>query len=129
MAGSITVTSANVGPSLDKYTIAWVSDGAGAVSGNTFAIGTCELMQVTYKPDGGATQPSDAYDVTMTDALGVDVLGGTGANLSQSASTHHVAAVSTYFRRHLEAGNLTPVVANAGNAKGGTIVLLVRRTG
>ncbi|MCC7371652.1 MAG: hypothetical protein IT306_24755 [Chloroflexi bacterium] len=127
MAGSITVTTTQASNAIDKYSIAWVSDAAGAVSGNTFAVEAGELVQVRYIPDGGGTQPSAAYDVTMTDANGVDVLGGTGADLSQTASTVHVPAVNTYFRRTLEAGNLTPVVANAGNAKGGTIVLLVRR--
>lgn len=127
MAGSITVTTSKIGV-LTKYSIAWVSDAAGAVSGNPFNVENGEIVQVRYTPDGGGTQPSDLYDVTMTDAQSIDVLGGTGANLGNAASTYHVPAVSTYFRRTLEAGALTPVVANAGNAKGGTIVLLVRPT-
>lgn len=125
MAGSITVTTSRVG-ALSKYSIAWVSDASGDVNGNAFACVAGELVQVRYTPDGGGTQPTDLYDATMTDAQGIDVLGGTGANLSNAASTHAVPAVSTYFRRTLEAGDLTPVVAAAGNAKAGTIVLLVR---
>lgn len=129
MAGTITVTTSKAAQAIDKYAIAWVCDASGNVSANTFPVEACELIQVRYTPDGGGTQPTDLYDVTMTDANGIDVLGGTGANLSNAASTHHVPAVSTYFRRTLESGNLTPVVANAGNAKGGTIVLLVRPLG
>lgn len=127
MAGSITVTTSQASAAIDKYSIAWVSSAGGAVSANTFSVEAGELVQVWYIPDGGGTQPTDLYDVTMTDANGVDVLGGTGANLSNAAATVAVPAVSTYFRRTLEAGDLTPVVAAAGNAKGGTIVLLVRR--
>lgn len=127
MAGSITVTTTQASNAIDKYSIAWVSDASGDVSANTFAVEAGEIVQVGYIPNGGGTQPSDLYDVTMTDANGVDVLGGTGANLSQTTKTVAVPAVSTYFRRTIESGNLTPVVANAGNAKGGTIVLLVRR--
>lgn len=129
MAGTIAVTTSRAAQAIDKYSIAWVSDAAGAVSGNTFPIKACEIVQVGYVPDGGGTQPTDLYDVTMTDANGVDVLGGTGADLSNAAAKVAVPAVSTYFRRTLEAGNLTPVVAAAGNAKGGTIVLLVRPLG
>ena len=124
MAGSITVTTSKVG-GLTKYSIAWLSDASGDVSANTFGVKAGEIIQVGYIPDSGGTQPTDLYDVTMTDENGVDVLTGTGANLSNATSTVAVPAVSTYFRRTLEAGDLTPVVAAAGNAKGGTIVLLV----
>lgn len=127
MAGSITVTTTQASNAIDKYSIAWVSDASGNVSANTFAVEAGEIVQVGYIPDGGGTQPSDLYDVTMTDAQSIDVLTGTGANLSNATSTVAVPVVSTYFRRTLQAGNLTPTVANAGNAKGGTIVLLVRR--
>lgn len=126
MAGSITVTTSRLSNAVAKYSIAWVSDASGDVSANTFAVKSGELLQVRYVPDSGGTQPTDLYDVTMTDANSVDVLSGTGANLSNATSTTVVPAVSTYFRRTLEAGNLTPVVAAAGNAKGGTITLLVR---
>lgn len=127
MAGSITVTTSEVSKNVTKYSVAWLSDASGAVSGNTFAVHAGELLQVRYVPDGGGTQPSDLYDMTMTDANSIDVLTGTGANLSNATSTVAVPAVSTYFKRILEAGNLTPVLANAGNAKGGTVTLLVRR--
>lgn len=129
MAGSITVTTSRIDHPLGaitKYSIAWVSDAAGAVSGNSFNVKAGEVVQVRYIPDSGGTQPTDLYDVTMTDANSIDVLGGSGANLSNANSTVAVPAVSTYFPRLLEAGALTPVVANAGNAKGGTIVLYVR---
>lgn len=125
MAGSITVTSSKVG-NLTKYAIDWTSDAAGAVSGNTFDVEDGELVQVRYTPDSGGTQPTDLYDVTLTDPSGLDILAGGGANLSNAAASVAVPVVSTYFRRTLEAGSYTPVVAAAGNAKGGLIELLVR---
>ena len=125
MAGSITVTTSKVG-NLSKYRIAWVSDGAGAVSGNSFAVGDGILEQVRYIPDGGGTQPTDLYDVVINDANSVDVLAGGGANLSNVNTTVAVPLISTYHRRVLEAGNLTPGITNAGASKGGTIDLLVR---
>lgn len=125
MAGSITVTTSEAGK-LAKYSIAWTCDAGGAVSANTFNVMAGELVQAGYVPNSGGTQPTDLYDVTLTDPNGIDILGGTGANLSNATASVAVPAVSTYFRRMLEAGSYTPVVANAGNAKGGTIVLLVR---
>lgn len=126
MAGSITVSRTRVG-FLDKYTIAWVSDASGNVSGNSFNVEQPgELLQVQFTPDGGGTQPTNAYDLTMTDPAGFDVLGATGANLSNAASAQAVPVIGTYFRRALDAVAHTPVVANAGNAKGGTFTLLVR---
>lgn len=126
MAGSITVTTSRDANGLTKYSIAWVCDAAGAVSGNTFSVKAGELVQVGYTPNGGGTQPTDLYDVTMTDPDGADALAGTGANLSNATASKVVPVISTYFRRYLAAGSYTPVVANAGNAKGGTIDLWVR---
>lgn len=130
MAGSITVTSEELrdinGNRVWKYAIDWLSDASGDVSGNTFDLPTGELVEVAYTPDGGATAPTDAYDVTMTDPNGADTLAGTGANLSGTVATVVVPVISTYFRRFVYAGTYTPVVANAGNAKGGLIILLIR---
>lgn len=125
MAGSITVTTSKVG-ALTRYDIDWLSDASGVVSTNTFEVKTGELVEVRFTPDGGGTQPTDAYDLTIPDADGTDILAGTGANLSNAAASAVVPVISTYFRRHLTAGDLTPTIANAGNAKGGNIVLLVR---
>lgn len=127
MAGSIAVTTTQPTSRVTKYSVAWLSDASGDVSANTFAVGYGTLVQVRFIPDSGGTQPTDAYDMTITDANGVDILSGGGSNLSNATSTTAVPAVSTYFRRTLEAGNLTPVVAAAGNAKGGTVTLLIER--
>lgn len=126
VAGSITVTTSDAGAGLTKYSVAWLSDASGDVTENTFDVEAGELVQVEYVPDAGGTQPSDAYDVTLLNAAGTDLLGGGGANLSNATRTQAVPVISTYFRRTLEAGALTPTVDNAGNAKGGTLILLVR---
>jgi hypothetical protein len=46
--------------------------------------------------------------------------------LSGTVPNAAVSVISTYFRRFLVEGAVQPVVAAAGNAKGGTIELLVR---
>lgn len=127
MAGSITVTSAvaDCGVQAVKYSVDWTSDAAGAVSGNAFDMDGGEILSVTFVPDGGGTQPTDLYDVTLLDANNVDILGGLGANLSNSASSRVKPALSTYGRYMIQAGSFTPTITNAGNAKGGLIHILV----
>src|SRR5512139_2576632 len=132
MAGSITVTTSEEGSGVIKYSVAWLSDASGNVSANTFSMGSGTIVMVEFVPDSGGTQPTDLYDVTLTDAEGVNVLDdGTGsasigANLSNTAASHRVPFIGgggtvTYVRTWVHSGLFTPVVAAAGNAKGGTI--------
>lgn len=136
MAGSVTATVTQVAYSggVTKYSLAWVSDAAGAVSGNavTFKPGT--IIAVEFVPDSGGTQPSDLYDVTFLDPESVNVFddgAGTsiGANLSNTTATHKVPFIGggtvTYVRHWLQGGSYTLTVANGGNAKGGTVVVYV----
>lgn len=121
MAGSITATAADIGGSITKYTIVWTSDASGNVSANTVAVRRGRLLQAKFAPGAGGSQPTDLYDVTVADGDGVDVLAGAGANLS-NANASIVAPTAPLL---LDAGNLTPTVVNAGNAKSGTIALYV----
>lgn len=136
MAGSITVTSSEVGGAggVRKYEIAWVSDAAGAVSGNTVDMPAGTIIAVEFIPDSGATQPTDLYDVTFLDEHGVNMFddgSGTsvGANLSNVNASHKVPFIGggsvTYVRQWLHPGSYQPVVAAAGASKGGTIHIYV----
>lgn len=122
MAGSISVTT-TIDKNLRKYSCDWTSDAAGAVSGIDVPVMGGQLVQVVFTPDGGGTAPTDLYDVTLTlSGGGTDLLGGAGANASstlQVAIGADVANLPTW----VPSGNLRPVVANAGNAKGGVIDL------
>ena len=125
MAGSIT-TSVSKDGSLVKYKMDWLSDASGDVDVDAIAMVQGEIQSVHYFPDAGGTQPSDNYDLTMADSYGVDILTGTGSNLSQTTDTYAVPALSTYFKVVIEAGSYDLVIANAGNAKGGIVEVLVR---
>src|SRR5262245_28086693 len=71
---------------VQRTELAWVSASDGSVTSDPFdLIGT--IIGVEFVPDSGGTQPSDAYDFTLTDANGYDLLRGQGANLSQSTKT------------------------------------------
>ena len=132
MAGSC--TTKNIWSTYDdikKVEFTWLSDASGDVSGvgvttklNGFIAG------VRFIPDTGGTQPSDLYDVVINDTNGVDVLMGTGANCPQAVtSTTNYRTPLTPDGDKLPMCNtiLTPVISNAGNAKGGKIELDVLR--
>lgn len=135
MAGSVTATVSDVAQGLTKYSLAWLSDAAGAVSGNSVTLKSGTIVAVDFVPDGGGTQPSDLYDVTMTcDAHGPNILddgagASIGANLSNTTATHKIPMIGggavTYVRQWLHGGGYTLVVAAAGNAKGGTVNVYV----
>ncbi len=122
--GTVTVTTTNISDiRATKYSLAWVSDAGGAVSGNAQTLLPGSLMQIKFIPDGGGTAPTALYDVTLVDAAGIDYLGGTGANLSATVSTQtRVAAPLIYDAT----GTLDLVVANAGASKGGTVQLWIQ---
>jgi hypothetical protein len=121
--GTITLTSESVGSGFVKYTVAWVSDASGDVSGNAvqFDITRGALRQVQFTPDSGGTQPTDLYDATLTYS-GVDVLDGAGGDLSNSTSLIVLFDPPVFYDA---TSNLDLVISNAGNAKGGTFVLWV----
>jgi hypothetical protein len=110
-----------------KYTLVWTSDASGDVSGNTAALAVIalgDLYQIQFIPNAGGTAPTTLYDVVLNDAAGVDFLAGAGANLSATVSTV-VRPASPLL--HDGTGTLNLVVSNAGAAKGGTVILWLRR--
>jgi hypothetical protein len=125
VAGSIVVTTADRGDNVTEYSIAWTSDAAGAVTENPVAVKSGKIIGVKFIPSA-VTAPSAAYDVTVIDGESVDMVTGLGANLSATASTRSVPLVNSTEKLFFEGGNLTPTVANAGNAKLGTIILWVQ---
>ena len=121
-AGTVVVTTSDVGHGVTKYSIDWTSDAAGAVSGNAFAVTAGTIFQVEYTPDAAGTQPTDLYDATLVYANGLDLLQGSGANLS-NVTAYGPVMQALYFHDGTRTVDL--VIANAGNAKGGTVVIWV----
>ena len=105
-----------------RFQIDWTSDASGdfekTVTDPPAFFG--RIIQLETKPGSGDDQPSDLYDVTITNAMGADILDGEGANRSNSS-----AQVAFLTHSVLVAGPLTFKVANAGNAKKGTIAVLL----
>jgi hypothetical protein len=126
VAGTLVLTTADKGRGVTEYQFAWTSTAGGAVSGNTQNVKAGTIVGAKFKPGTSGSQPTDLYDVTLVDADSVDVLVGTGANLSNATTTRAVPHLSTYGKVYFEGGTLDLVVANAGSAKSGTVYLWVK---
>lgn len=129
--GTLTLTTIRVGSGrVTKFSIAWVSDGSGNVSGNSAALSGIYvgyLEQIKFVPDGGGTAPTALYDVTLVDANGNDLLAGAGADLSATASKI-VHPATPFFIDGTAGMALDLVVANAGASKGGTVNIWISAT-
>lgn len=122
MAGSIAVTTTNVGNGITKYSVAWTSDASGNVSVSSFGIRRGHIIQVKFVPTNGGVQPSASYNVTLPDADGVDLLAGKGATLSNTAATIAVPVVSSLSPAFTEDNAaIVPTVTGAGNVTNGRI--------
>ena len=75
------------------------------------------LHKVTFDPDAVGI-PDNNFDVTIKDEYGVDLLGGKGANLSNSSSTTLNCMIndSSYGKGNITEGDLALVSANTGSA-------------
>lgn len=136
MAGTVTETERKfldrAGYPVRRVSLTWVSDAAGAVSGTLSRLISGTLVKVVFVPGAGALAPTAAYDVTLLDEFGLDVLAGQGANLSETTTTATCPGVP------LKDGTTTSVVpvqvndqleirvANAGDSNGGAVHLFIR---
>ena len=104
---------------INKISNAWTSDGSGDSAEETKSVSGV-IERVVFIPGTGGDQPTAAYDVTVLDEDGIDVLAGIGANLANNADTQNVPALGTYFKVAVD-GKLTFTVANAGANNAGEI--------
>lgn len=119
MAGTTTVTI-QTNRRVKKVTWDWLSDGDGDADQAAPAV-TGEVMCLATVPDGGDTAPTNAYDITITDADGVDIMQGTAANLLTATTEVNAPTVATAVN-----GVLTLNVSSAGAANGGLAILWIR---
>jgi len=98
----------------------WTSTDAGAVVGSvtTFSYSGV-VVRASFIPDTGDTAPTTAYDMTIKDEDGIDVLGGLGADLTTSNS-YKVFGDGLGVVRN---STLTLAITNAGDANGGKVIL------
>jgi len=116
---------------LATLTLAWTSDDAtGAVSATTSTEITNQIAGkyiVLVVTDPGATAPTDDYDITITDANGVDVMGGALANRDTSNTEQILPLIGTSSGPRPVATALTLNITNAGNSKIGSVIIYLSR--
>lgn len=121
--GTATVTTSNTANGTVTYSVAWTSNASGAVSGNAFSVARGEIVQVRFVPGSSGSQPTNLYDITLVDPNSVDILNGSGADQSNTAGAYLIFNPPLF---HEASDTLDVVIANAGNAKSGTITIWVR---
>lgn len=122
MAGTATLTTSTASRTVKKYSVAWTSTAGGAVSANDFETVPGYIVRVTVVPGTGGTQPTDLYDLTITDADDLDVLGGLGANRSNATGNIFTFDPPVFVPFQ---GTLDVVIANAGASKTGRVDIFV----
>ena len=123
MAGSSVLFTESRTGSVKKIKAVWVSDDTlGTASGTTEFVYDGKVELLTTVPAAAGAAPTDNYDVTLTDADGVDVLGGGGADRDTANTEQKVSANLGV----VAASKLTLNIANAGNSRGGTVYVYIR---
>lgn len=124
--GTVTVTEER-SASVKKIVFDWLSVNGGGDAGkatkSTTYTYTGVLERAVFVPDAAATQPTNLYDVAVNDEDGHDVLCGLGADLSNAA---YVSKTPANGLGAVVNDTLSLSVTNAGNAKGGIVILYLR---
>lgn len=125
MAGSVTVVSKQVSDEVLVIQAAWTGDASDGSVPNTTVVLPQAMWLVSMLTKPGATQPTDNYDIALNDGLGVDVLGGAGANRDTANGEQVVPAVGSFNGpRFCKAGAHTLAISgNSVNSAIGTIQL------
>lgn len=120
----------NAKTGLKKVTFAWVSSATGTVTCATNSQVTAFLkglyiVRVVTNP--GATAPTDDWDATITDADGVDMMGGVLANRDTTNSEEVLPYIGGLaYGPNPIPGQITLNITNAGDSKTGTVVLYMQ---
>jgi hypothetical protein len=139
-AGTVTVTVDRYTQDVDVLTFTWTADAAdGSVpatasnvnvtgpnnypnKNRNYAIG-CAYMVVT---NPGTTAPTADYDITLTDADGVDIMGDTLADRSATLSEQVAPKVGAVYACRVMAGAITlNITNNSVNSATGTVKVYI----
>jgi hypothetical protein len=112
---------------LETITINWTAHTDGSFTDYVIPGGRVNGVLERIVVDPGATAPTAAYDVTIVDEDGVDVLGGAGANLQTATTEEKACPLGTYFLRTLANVLTLKIANNSQNGAVGKIVLYVRK--
>ena len=123
MAGAVTITE-QIYSGVNLITFSWTSDASGDATGTTTSYYDGEVLAfATIPATGSGESPSDNYDIVITDANGLDVLAGQGANRDE-ATTEYVTNQANLGC--VANSQLSIAVSNSGNVTGGVAYLWIR---
>lgn len=116
---------------MSTLTFAWTSDSSESA---TSATGTTITNQIAGKyvvavvtdPDG-TSAPTDNYDVVITDANSVDIMGGTLANRDTANSEQATPYIGASYGSRPLGGAITLTVTSAGSGNSGSVILYLSR--
>lgn len=128
ISGAETYTRNTPRESVQVITVEWTAHTDGTVTAEAIDVNPQGyVFMVVTNP--GSTAPTDNYDITLTDADGVDIMGGTLANRDEATSEQAVPAVATgiYGGRYVYTAPTLNISNNSVNGATGTVVIYVAR--
>ena len=134
LAGAAGVSETNAVPSqsfVQRRDIYWNTQvrAGGAVTGTVSKVDG-RIERVTFIPGAAPKHPANAYDITLKDEDGVDVLAGLGANLSSNVTSCVVPGITidggTNRVCFTVQNSLTLTVSNATSNRIGIVRLYIR---
>ncbi len=123
---------------IQKVTVSWTSDDTtGAVSGTTDQVLNGYIVRVATNPGDGGAAPTDDYDITLKDSLGLDFFERTFDDVIDRDTANNEQAYPVLGDNDATptgVGLFVPVfdaitiaVTNAGNSNTGQIVLWIAK--
>jgi hypothetical protein len=120
MAGTVTITEESDVEGFEKVVFEWTSSSGGAADATTTGLYTGPIVWAAFEHAGVTT----LYDVVIEDVGSLDILNGNGANLNTTSTVYKTKEDKlgvVYYSA------LTLGITNAGNAKSGTLTLIIGR--
>lgn len=121
MTASVTYTEERRA-TIQKLEAVIVSGADGAATGASTRRYTGEVLRLVVMPGAAENQPSDDFDIVVTDMDGIDVLYGHGADLDNAAPSSVVAQMGCILNDFL-----TVTAANMGDSKRATVILYIKQ--
>lgn len=118
----VTITEDTIPHAIRKIKWDWLCTDGGVVDSTTTNTYSGRVVRAVLASDAATTDPTDLYDVTVLDSDGYDVLHGSGANVTKAATVQVTDATKLMW---VKDSKLQLKIANAGDAKGGIVILYI----
>lgn len=127
MAGTITQAADTTGP-VRRIIFTCTADAADGSFPSTAVTAKFNGELLMFITDPQAVAPTVNYDIVLTNQYGADVLGGSAANRSDTATETAVPVIGTYFRPYTAKGDtLTLAISNNSVNSAGIVATLYYR--